>query len=101
MPRDKRWQLFEVDLKQLQFTAQLVVAVTQEQLRFDLPLHSRDKVRLARDIEWHDNGAAQETPKERCNPLSAVLAPEQNAFAFVDLTGFELPGKLKGGRGQA
>src|SRR5437763_1205927 len=92
MRRDGPSQFIEPQARQIEQT----VAAVQKQSGVDLLLNAGDKRRRALHIERHDDDAARQRTEKSRYPLGAVLAPEQDALAFVDAAMVKFAGELIG-----
>src|SRR5436305_13946632 len=91
MMRDGVCQFVESESRQIE----QAIAAVHEQPGMDLLLNAGDEVGGAFDIERHDDDAARQASEEGRDPLGAVLAPEQDALAFVNAATVKLARELK------
>src|ERR1044071_1180602 len=80
---------------------ELRLRLREQQLRGDLLLHTRDKIRRRFQIERNHNDAAQQTTVEARDPLRPVLTPEEHPIASDDFSLFKLTRELKRTRSQS
>jgi hypothetical protein len=66
---------------------------TNPQLRLNLPRNPRRKIRRRGIVHRNNSYPAQNTSKERRNPLRAVFAPQHHPIALMDLPRLKLPAK--------
>src|SRR5437867_11857294 len=92
----ERINLLQLQNRNAQISERPGFRAANQELGANLMLNARDKMRIALNIQRHNDRAAKCTAQETGDPLWTVFSPEQHAISLSDSARLQFARELKG-----